>query len=374
MDIKEVFRHLSNIAGWKTRRKLVVFESDDWGSIRTRSLEDYECMLSFGLNVDQGHYNYAESLESNADLEALFEVLSAIKDANGRPAVFTPYCIMGNPDFDKIQASGFEQYFFQPLHETIAEYPAHHRLLDLWREGASNHIFMPQLHGREHVNVRRYMKLLQSGDAGFRKAFECRSIGVSGWKNNKYPNYLGALHPETREEIKDLHQYLTEAAQLFEQYTGYPARVFVAPNAEEPKVLESTLQKVGIAFVNRAKIRKYPLGDGRFKTEFNWLGKKSNGLMYLFRNAFFEPACFGEPDKAHITDWVDRCLREIDIAFRWHKPAIISTHRVNYIGYLRPENRDKGLRELKRLLKEIIRRWPEVEFMSSEELGDTIVK
>jgi hypothetical protein len=69
-------------------------------------------------------------------------------------------------------------------------------------------------------------------------------------------------------------------------------------------------------------------------------------------------------------DWVDSCLGEINAAFRWRKPAVISSHRVNYIGAHYPDNRDRGLRELKRLLKAIVQKWPEVEFMTSAELGE----
>ena len=45
-------KNISNIFGWSTKRKLIVIESDDWGSIRTRSKRDYDKMLRLGLNVD----------------------------------------------------------------------------------------------------------------------------------------------------------------------------------------------------------------------------------------------------------------------------------------------------------------------------------
>ena len=73
-------------------------------------------------------------------------------------------------------------------------------------------------------------------------------------------------------------------------------------------------------------------------------------------------------------DWVDSCLNDIDIAYRWKKPAIISSHRVNYIGALDSGNRENGLSKLNQLLKEIVTRWPDVEFMTSAELGDLMQK
>ena len=61
------------------------------------------------------------------------------------------------------------------------------------------------------------------------------------------------------------------------------------------------------------------------------------------------------------------------IAYYWNKPAIISTHRLNYVGYINPSNRDKNLKLLDHLLSSILKKWPDVEFMTSVELGDTIL-
>ncbi|NCA22748.1 MAG: hypothetical protein EBS86_16645, partial [Crocinitomicaceae bacterium] len=37
---------------------------------------------------------------SNEDLERLFDLLLSFKDINGKFPIFTPMCILGNPDFD----------------------------------------------------------------------------------------------------------------------------------------------------------------------------------------------------------------------------------------------------------------------------------
>ena len=38
-------RHYVNFRGWNTKSKIVVIESDDWGSIRTPSKEIYNHLL-----------------------------------------------------------------------------------------------------------------------------------------------------------------------------------------------------------------------------------------------------------------------------------------------------------------------------------------
>lgn len=370
-----MLKNLSNIPGWRTNREIVVIESDDWGSVRSFSKEAVENMDDFGLDVRSRHFNAVDCLESNADLECLFELLASFKDFKGNTAVFTPMCIMGNPDFEAISKSDFQNYSFQPLDLTMKDYPNHNRLLELWREGDSGHLFCPELHGREHINVERYMEILKGheGKQGLRYALSKKSIGVSRYKEMSYPNYLGALHPTTSSEIKNLHMYLKEASTLFQKYLKRKPRVFVAPNAEEPKELESTLKEIGIEYINRAKNRKYPLGDGVYKRERNFVGKVNEfHQTVLTRNCFFEPVAWGDDRLSR--DWIASCLKEIEIAFRWKKPAVISTHRVNYVGSISPENREKGLNELKRLLAEVLKKWPDVEFMSSFELGETIKK
>jgi hypothetical protein len=117
-----------------------------------------------------------------------------------------------------------------------------------------------------------------------------------------------------------------------------------------------------------AKLRHYPLGDNKYKNEFLWLGKynKKTDQYYITRNCSFE-----QVDPLN-SDWVNSCMKEIDNAFKWKKPAVISSHRVNYISLIRVENANIGLKKLDVLLTSIIKKWPDVEFMTSTELGQFI--
>ena len=88
----------------------------------------------------------------------------------------------------------------------------------------------------------------------------------------------------------------------------------------------------------------------------------------MVRNASFEPSqCSGQ-------DVVSECLKDIQNAFFWHKPAIISAHRLNFIGELNKRNRLDNLVALDILLSKILLRYSDVEFMSSEQLGEFIKK
>src|SRR5690554_564768 len=108
--LKNFIKNLSNIPGWRTKRKIVVFESDDWGSIRMSSNEARKSLLAKGIIKNKGaadRYNRYDTLASSEDLEALFDVLSKVKDSQGNHAKFTALSLVANPDFEKIKNSDF---------------------------------------------------------------------------------------------------------------------------------------------------------------------------------------------------------------------------------------------------------------------------
>ena len=61
-----------NLLGKRVNTKIVVIESDDWGTIRMSSKEAFNSLLKKGYPVDQCPYNKYDALESNQDLEMLF--------------------------------------------------------------------------------------------------------------------------------------------------------------------------------------------------------------------------------------------------------------------------------------------------------------
>ena len=67
---KELLQTITNVLAYKTNRKIVVFESDDWGSIRMPSKLAYSNLLKKGIGVDKSYlYDTLDSLEKKEDLE-----------------------------------------------------------------------------------------------------------------------------------------------------------------------------------------------------------------------------------------------------------------------------------------------------------------
>lgn len=373
-DWKSKFRvNFSNIPGWRTNRHIVVIESDDWGSVRMSSLESFDRLLKAGVPVDKNHYNTFDALECNEDLNELLDVLSHYKDSTGRSPVMTGVNVVANPFFDRIKDSNYAEYSYELYTETCKRYPNHDKVYELWKKGIEERLFVPVFHGREHLNVQRWLRTLQSDNKSVQLAFDCGVTGISkGIGNEKLPGFQAAFDLDTMEDLPYMKEVLSTGLSLFEELYGYKARYFVPTNGPFNNTLEKDLLDAGVKYINTGKKQREPLGNGQYKENTRFLGDINQyGQIYLTRNCFFEPSANGFEMPTNY-DWLNYCLKEIEIAFRWHKPATISSHRVNYIGFLHPENRDKGLKALSQLLGEIIKCWPDVEFMTSVELGDLI--
>lgn len=357
-------RNISNTFGRTIKKKIIVIESDDWGSIRMPS-KRVMCELQksrLDVSGDLLRYNLYDTLANKEDLLALFQTLSSFCDTIGNSPVFTAVCVVANPDFEKIRDCDFNEYYYEPFTKTLERYYGAETSFPLWLEGIRQRLFVPQFHGREHLNVAVWMKALMENDLHTRFAFDRGCWGF----NNMHPygiTYQAAFDLEHKDHLKQQATIIEDGLNLFEQLFGYRATFFVPPNGPFNNALEDVAATCGIQFMSAPKIQWEPLGGGKIRKVFHYLGQKNrHSQYYLTRNCFFEPCKSG-------CDWVDSCLNDISIAFRFKKPAVISSHRVNYIGALDPANRANGLLQLSVLLKKVLEHWPGVEFMTSDELG-----
>lgn len=363
--LRSIFTHnLLNIPGWRTNRKIVIIESDDWGSIRMPSKEVYSKLISKSYDISGSDYNRLDTLESNDDLSMLYEVLKSHRDSLGNHPVVTANMVVGNPDFNKIRQSDFSEYYFEPVTETLKRYPGRDSVESLWKVGNEEKVFHPQFHGREHVNVVRWMDALKKRTPEILFTFDC-STTFSG--DGDY-NFMEVLDYNSPDDLPLMKASLAEGLNLFEKIFGYRSKSFIPPCYAWDSHIEETLSENGVKYIQGLIVQSLPTGSfGVYKKKYHFLGKRNRfGQYFLIRNAFFEPSL------TKLNDSVGECLKRIEIAFRWNKPAIISSHRINFMGELDEKNRRDNLKLLDELLRRILQKWPGVEFMTSDGLGELI--
>nr|WP_321522366.1 hypothetical protein [uncultured Macellibacteroides sp.] len=368
-----IIRNAVNIPGWSTRRKILVIESDDWGSQRVRSKEDTKALASGGFDFSETSFYQYDGLETDNDILGLLEVLYKYRDKNGSHPVFTLACNVANPDYEKIKATDFKEYNYIPSKKACSEDPARKNVFAIHDEGIRKGMTYPVFHGREHLNVQRWLRMLQAKDPSVTMLFEHGSCNYIYGINKQFLGELpAAFDLEFASDLDYQRKVIADGLELFKQTWGYDSRYFIMPNGPINNQLEQDTYAKGVQFLLGDRRQNEPLGDGQYKKHLRWLGDRNQyGQYYLTRNGFLEP---GVMEGDLCVNSLEKALSAVERAFRWYKPAIISSHRINYIGFLNPEIRDKGLKTLDLFLAEVLKRWPDVEFMNSVQLGDLMAK
>jgi hypothetical protein len=353
----------TNFYGKKLSNRIIVIESDDWGSIRMPSKQAYDTLLQRGIPVDRSAYCKYDTLESNEDVTLLAEVFGKYKNNMGVSPKLTMNYVSANPDFQKIDETGRERYFIEPFKETYKKYANSSNVLEVVKMGIEEKLFMPQFHGRDHVNVPLWFDLLKIDNA-FKIAFE---YGMWGLSRDVFPHIkksIQATYDST--DLSYTKQSIIQGLELFEQQFGFKSKTFIANNYIWANELNDVLMNHGIKHLQTMKYQLLPNEENiKRKMIRRSFGSKNHlGQTYAPRNCTFEPT---ESKHDHLYT-----LKQINSSFFYKKPAIITTHRINFVGGLDKRKRDQNLLELDSLLKNIIKRWPEVIFLSSDQLHNYI--
>lgn len=351
---------------FRSNRKILVIESDDWGSIRVSSLDAKKALMARGYDMDSEPFESRDALESNRDVEELYSVLTKFKDKYGRHPVITANCLTANPDFERIRESGFETYFFEPTSKTYQFYPDSERVLDLVNKGIELGVFYPQFHGREHFNFNNWIEQLRLGtNEEVIQAFNYRMCGTISKKNPRLGNiFMPALRYYSEDNKCKVVSSVLEGTRMFENQFGYKSKTFVAPCYWWSPAIEAVLSENGVGMIQTD--RAYGnCDDGQIY--YHYSGEKNRyKQFYSVRNCMFEPAINRNGNEA------ERCFGQIKKAFANRKIAVVSSHRVNYVGRIVQQNRDDSLKQLEWLLNRVSKDFPDIEFMSSEKLYEEL--
>jgi hypothetical protein len=367
--IKQLLKKSSNWASWHTDRKLVVLISDDWGGIRVASRDSQSALSTMGIPMATNRFNRFDSLENNADMEGLFNVLTSFKDSKGNHPNFTAACTIGNPHFEKIRESEFREYHYELFPETLSRFSNTDKVFSYYQKGIAEGFFTPEFHGREHLNVPVWMRALQEPVPIVRKAFEESYFYLEpNLLPSHYQSGFGASFDLTASSDKRVYkQILADGLQQFEALFGYKSTFVIPPAQAYFDDLDTVLVQHKVSAIDKPIFSSGSKALQLLSGKQEYTGKRNNsGLMSIVRNAVFEP------NMNEYNDGVDECLASIAFNFDCRVPTVISNHRAAFVGGIDKNNRSEGLKALEHLLTEILKKWPEVEFVSASQLQNII--
>lgn len=304
------------------RFPVLIFESDDWGP---------------------GPADHAGAL---ARLSAL---LTRFQDREGRSPVLTLGLTLAAPDGERMAAEGFETYRRRLLSD-----PACAPVLGAIREGMAAGVFAAQLHGMEH----------------FWGPALVREEGLRAWLTGSPFPATEALPPAWQSRwagsltTEEIHAAATEEARTFREILGAPPRVAVPPTFVWGLEVERAWREEGVAVVMTPG-RRYGDRDaaGELVPEGPVINNgeiSSSGCLYLVRGRYFEPS---------MGHGADHGAQEIRESVRLGRPALLETHRMNYIA-----STDDALTALEELLERALAEHPDLRFMATETLADRLRK
>lgn len=319
---------------WRERyicEQLLLIESDDWGP---------------------GGDFHAERLDR------LAEALAAFKDSQGRPAVMTGNMVLTVPNLNLSLSSGSPTLIRSRLDK---EFPIVYKSV---RDAMTRGVFVPQLHGIEHLYGEGLLQLARSGDPRVRHAAETASWW--DWEALDPPlqgHYVNGGSLPTKPLDSSTQQALVgQAAVLFKEMFGFAITSTVAPcylwmDATEQAWVQQNIwviQSAGYRCLGRREDGSYVQDKREIRPGY----RNELGQVFLVRNAMYEPV----DGRKH-----DDCIRQIEQAFRQNIPASISTHRYNYT---RTESEfTQSVGGLRKILTYCTTRYKYLRFASSPELG-----
>lgn len=319
------------------RRPVLILESDDWGP---------------------GPDSHARALS------ALVDLLLRHRDVTGRPALATIGVILGVPDAPAMRSDAEGGY----RRLTLAE-PAQQPMREALQHGVRSKALALQLHGLEHLWPDAFVTALREPGSAVRAWLEqgdgTHTEGLPSPLQSRWTD--AATLPSQEIPPADIHRAAQEEVALFEQIFGSPPEVAVPPTFVWSAEVERAWAAAGVRCIvtpgRRLTCRDAagrPAGEDR--TMLN--GERGDGdIAYVVRDLYFEPA------RGH------RCadvLPRIREHFRLGRPALLETHRSNFIGS--DEQTRSALSEIDALYRALLHEYPDLRFMSTAELARVVAQ
>ena len=338
-----------------TRARAVVLESDDWGLCGF--VPDHDTLVAFGtVRPPESRYPpvYGGStLEDSTAVTDLCGVLAAHRGRDGLPALLQPNYIVASLACEPLV--GAEEYGGRLLARIDQQYgwfryelPRLPRLyerrglLPSVRAGVQSGVWYPEFHGSYHYDPQRRRDAV-AADSAAREA-ACR--GVLPFPGDSKAWELGPWR-----DSADLMQELDAALAVFTELFGRRPASVIAPDYTWDERNERMWSQRGLTIIQAKREQRRPryAGGRPLARARKLIGRTSDRLRHRGR-VYVERNCRLEPVQARGADAVVAdCLGQIRRAWRSGEPAVVETHRINYV-HLDQAIRREGLEALASVL------------------------
>lgn len=307
---------------WR-RLRAVVLQSDDWGLCAWSPDEQALRVLADtpAFRTPSGRRYAGSTLERAADVNAISAMLAELRGADGFPACLQANTIVASPDYARLHAPLFDveemPLVFQP------ETPARWRREGLWqavRKAREAGTWWPELHGLHHLPETAWLRALRRGEADARRAHACESpVCRAVEASSEYD-------PTEPAELRSRH--LERAVERFTALFGRPPASLCPPDYRWDERLEADAERLGITIVQgKGEQSGRPLPKlWRLLLKYRWPSVHGARFFMPVRIAF-EPGA----DTAGVTRHVAAVRSAVRECWKRGQPAVLSTHRCNYV-------------------------------------------
>jgi len=345
----------------------VAFESDDWGLAGFVPTDTALAGLDRGA-LTGGRFPqvyWRSTLEDSAAVRRLADLMGVCRDRDGLPAVFQANYIMSALDLSAApQTAGRDVNGFWRRYDLPALPPAYDRP-GLWpavRAALTEGVWEPAFHGSFHYDPRRRQDAVATDPLARRAALQ----GVLVFPDSHRAWELGPWRPTSV-----LAEELDRSLDIFLRLFGHSPRSVIAPDYVWDDRCEALWESRGLKVIQAKREQRHPkrrgagLGDRFGKVVDRAFGRlRHPDRIYLERNCRLEAV--------QADDWrqvAEACYQEVLRAWARGEPAVIETHRVNFV-HLDPEVAEKGYRALHHLLELLTETAdPALAFLTDDELA-----
>jgi len=353
-------RSLLPVEGFAFGRPLVVLQSDDWGRLGVRDLDTWVALRDLFPNLGERSYD-CYSFETADDVAAIASLLLKHRDSAGTSACLGMNFLVANVDFAKVEANQFQEIYLRPLIQGLPRGWERPGLFAAYREGISQGVFAPALHGLTHFCASAAQRHLN--DPGERGVL-LRSL----WKA-EVP-YIHWRMPWIGFEYRDsepgggaflasgVQQTLIDSAiQDFTEFFSIAPSSACAPGYRADENTHRAWAKRGIRVAQNGP-------SGAKPPHFDANGFDGNALLHLYRSMDFEPAVSQDFS-------VDACLRTAANCFARGVPAIVSVHSINFHSTIK-DFRSRTLESLDQFLTALEASHPDLLYARDQDLYDLV--